>query len=91
MCHDNHIDLTRWVRDNMAPNFADDFLKSILLNENVSISVKMSLKFVPNESNWQDTNIGSDNGLTPARPQAIIGTNDDYSTDTYMLNLASLS
>ena len=89
MCHDNHIDLTRWVRDKMAPILQTMFLKSIFLNENVSISVKISLKFVPNESNWQDTNIGSDNGLTPSRPQAIIGTNDDYSTDTYMLKLQS--
>ena len=32
----------------MAANFPDDIFKCIFLNENVLISLKISLKFVPN-------------------------------------------
>ena len=43
------------------------------------------------ESNWQYSNIGSDNGLAPTRRQAIIWTNDDKFTDAYMRRSASMS
>ena len=36
----------------MADTFADDILKRILLNENVTISIKISLKFV--SRGWND-------------------------------------
>ena len=49
-------------------HFADDTFKRIFLNTNVTISIKISLKFVPS--------IGSDNGLAPSRRQTIIWTND---------------
>ena len=35
----------------MADTFADDFFKHIFLNENVRISIQISLKFVPRGSN----------------------------------------
>ena len=35
--------------------------------------------------------IGSDNGLVPARWQAIVWTNDGYFTDAYMRHSASMS
>ena len=35
--------------------------------------------------------IGLDNGLAPTRRQAIILTNDDYFTDAYMRQSASMS
>ena len=35
--------------------------------------------------------IGSDNGLAPARRQAIIWTNDDKFTDAYLRHSASMS
>ena len=39
--------------------------------------LKIALKFVRRGSNQQYSSIGSDNGLAPARRQAIIWTNDD--------------
>ena len=48
-----------------------------IFNENIWISIKISLKFVSKcPSNWQYSSIGSDNGLAPARRQAIIWDND---------------
>ena len=41
-------------------------------------------------SDWQYSNIGSDNGLAPSRWQAIIWTNDGYITDPYMRHSASM-
>ena len=35
--------------------------------------------------------IGSENGLVPARRQAIILTNDGYLADTFMCHSASMS
>ena len=55
--------------------FPDDILKWIFFNENVLISIEISLKFVL-RVNWQYSGIGSDNGLAPFRRQAIIWTND---------------
>ena len=54
-------------------HFADDTFKRIFLNDNVIISIKISLNFVSND---QYSSIGSDNGLAPARRQAIIWTHD---------------
>ena len=41
------VTLTHWHRDKNGRRFADDIFKSILLKENVSIAIKISLKFVP--------------------------------------------
>ena len=50
-------------------NFADDIFKCIFLNENAWISIKISLRFVPQ---------GPINNIpAPGRRQAIIWTNDD--------------
>ena len=46
------------------------------MNENVSISIKISLKFVPKGPINNYYGIGSDNGLAPFRRQAVIWTND---------------
>ena len=51
----------------------EDIFKWILLNENVRISINISLKFAPY---GPIDSIGSDNGLAPSRWQAIIWTND---------------
>ena len=59
------------IRDELN-NFADDVFKYIFLDENVWISTKISLKFVP-EGPINDI---PDNGLAPTRRQAIIWTND---------------
>ena len=40
------LSLTHWGRAN-GRRFADDTFKRIFLNENVRISIKISLKFVP--------------------------------------------
>ena len=63
--------------------------KCVFLNENEWISLKISLKFVP--KGQQYSIIGSDNGLAPARRQAIIWTNVGYITDGYMRHSASMS
>ena len=39
--------LTHWGRDKNGRLFADDTFERIFLNENIRISIKMSLKFVP--------------------------------------------
>ena len=54
-------------------SFADDIIKCIFLNENVLMSLKISLKFV----SQVPIDIGSDNALAPTRRQAIIWINDD--------------
>ena len=52
--HQHHgnstVCLTHWGRDKMAAIFADDMFKCIFLNENVWISIEISLKFVPKGS-----------------------------------------
>ena len=71
-------------------HFTDTIFKCIFLNENVWIWLKISLQFVRLKFNgilrkfdftegWnqQYSSIGSNNGLAPARQQAIIRTNDD--------------
>ena len=62
-------------------HFADDIFKCIFLNENVWISIKISLKFVPK---------GPINNI-PALVQAITWTNDGYFTDAYLRHSASMS
>ena len=57
--------------------FADNTFKRILVNENVIISTKISLKFVPK---GLINNIPS---LVQTRRQAIIWTDDGYFTDAY--------
>ena len=42
-------------------------------------------------SNKQYTSIGSDNGLSPGRRQAIIRTNEGKFTDVFMRHSASMS
>ena len=61
----------------MAAILLTIFYKRIFLNENVWISIKISLKFV-SKGPLQLTifHIGSDNGLAPTRRQAIIWNND---------------
>ena len=58
-------------------HFPEDNFKCISVNENVSILIKLSLKFVPKgpiHNNFPA--LISDNGLAPTRRQAIISTND---------------
>ena len=57
----------------MAAILADDIFKCIFLTENDRISMKISLKFVP-QSPMDNKPAG--NGLSPVRWQAIIWTND---------------
>ena len=67
--------------------FADDTFKRIFLNENVRISIKISLKFVPKGPSNNNPALVR----IMARRQAIIWTNDGYLTDAYMRHLASMS
>ena len=45
-----HRHLTHLPLDKMAASLADDIFKHIFLNENVTISIQISQKFVPNGS-----------------------------------------
>ena len=54
--------LTYWGRDRMAAVFPDDIFKCILLNENIWIPVKISLKFVPKGQ----LNISSEDDVSPS-------------------------
>ena len=67
--------LTHRGRDKVA---ADTrwHLKCIFVTENIQISIKISLKFVPRVQ-FQYSSIGSDNGLAPAWWQAIIWNHDE--------------
>ena len=67
--------------------FAEDISKCILLNENVWISIKISLKFVP----LFPINDISALIQIMARWQAIIWTNDGYITDAYICHSASMN
>ena len=57
-------------------HFADDIFKRIFFNENVWISIKISLEFVPKGPINNIPTLGSGNGLAPNRRQAIIWTKD---------------
>ena len=59
----------------MVATFADNIFKCIFLNKKIWISIKISLKFYPQGSNWQYDSIGSDDGLGSNRRQAIVWTN----------------
>ena len=59
-------------------HFAYDIFKWIFLNENLWISIKISLKFVAKGP------INNNNGLVPIRRQAIIWTNDGLLTDRHI-------
>ena len=52
---------------------------------------RLFIEFCSQGSNYQYSSIGSDNGLAPARRQAIIWTNDGLFTDAYMRHSASMS
>ena len=64
-------------------HFLDDIFKGIFLNENVWISIKILLNFVP-KGPINNSIIGSHIALAPARWQAIVWTNDGKFTDAYM-------
>ena len=51
------------------------FPKWIFSNKNVSISIKISLKFVPTGPINNVPAFGSENTLAPARPQAFVWNN----------------
>ena len=44
---DNSTLLTHWGRDKMAATLADATFKCKYVNENILVSIKISLKFVP--------------------------------------------
>ena len=73
-------------RQNGRP-FTDDSFKNIFLKENVWISIRISLKFVPT---GPINNIQSLVQIV-ARRRAIIWTNDGQITDGYMRLSASVS
>ena len=75
------VALAHWGRANMAAISQTTLSNAFSWKENVIISIKISLKFVPKGPINNILSIGSDNGLAPARRQAIIWTNDGKFTD----------
>ena len=70
-------------------HFPDDIFKCIFLNENIWISIEISLKFVPK---GQINNIPAlVQMMSPDWRQAIIWTNDEHFIDAYMRHSASMS
>ena len=61
----NRINWTKW------PTSRRRHFKCILVNENLCILIKISVKFFFQDSDWQQSSIGLDNGLAPNRRQAI--------------------
>ena len=59
-------------------HFVDDILEVIFLNVNFSKPIKISLTFDPESPIDNKVSIGSDNGLSPDRQQAIVRTNDGH-------------
>ena len=59
------------------------------LNENIWISIRIFIQFII-KGPINNSSISSDSGLVPTRRQAIIWTNDDYFTDTFMHHSASM-
>ena len=57
-------------------HIADNIFKRTLFNENLWISIKISLKFVHKGPNEQYFSIASDNCCASVRRHAIIWTND---------------
>ena len=68
----------------MATKFADHIFKWIFLNENVWISIKISLKFVPRGPVNNIPALVQIMAWRRPRRQAIIGNNDGKFTDAYM-------
>ena len=62
-------------------HFTDDIFKCSFLNENVLISIKISLKFIPKGPH---NNIWALVQIRPGPRQAIIWNTDDYFSDVYM-------
>ena len=73
----------------MRPRQMAAIFQTTFLNENVLISIKISLKFVPK---GQINNIPAlvQIGLAPTRRQAIVWTKDGKFTDAYMRHSASM-
>ena len=63
--------------------FPDDIFKYIFLNENIWISIEISLKFVLKGPINNISALVQIMARRPARGQAIIWTNDDKFTDAY--------
>ena len=83
-------DLTHWGRDKMAITLAD-ICKCNFINENILISIKNSLNFVPegpidNKSTWGQVMVWHQIGDKPL-PEPMMTQFDD----AYMRHLASMS
>ena len=80
--------LGAFTRPQNGHHFADDTFKCILLNENVGISIKISLKFVPM---GPINNIAALVQVMAWRRPAINWTNGGSITDAYIRHSASMS
>ena len=82
--------LTHWGRDKWPPFFRRHFQMDFLEWKCVDFDYDFT-EVCSNGTNLQYTSIGLDNGLAPARRQAIIWTNGGKFSDAYMRHPASMS
>ena len=82
------VNLTHWGRDKMV-DFPNDFSKTFSWMKMCKFRLRFHWSLFPmvQLTIFQP---GSDNGLAPARRQAIIWTNDGKFTDAYMRHSASM-
>ena len=81
---------TRWGWDKMAAIFQTTFSNAFSWMKTNEFRLRFHWSLFVG-SNQQYSSIGSDNGLAPARRQAIIWSNDGKFTDAYMRHSASTS
>ena len=82
--------LTHWGRGKMAAIFQTAYSNAFSLIKCINFDWYFT-EVCSQGSSSQYSSIGSDNGLAPARRQAIIWTNDGLFTDAYMRHSASMS
>ena len=75
--------LTHWSQYKIATNFLMTFSNAFSWMKIYEFRLRFHWRLFP-RSNKQYSSIGSDFGLSPARQQAIIWTNDGQFTDTYV-------
>ena len=76
--HHHITDCPYWLRPRQnGRHFPHDIFKSILLDENIWISITISLRVLSNSSVNIISALVQTNGLVPTRRQPIIWTNDD--------------
>ena len=82
--------LSHWGRDRNGCQFADNILKCLFLNKKVWVSIKISLKCIPNGSTGNISALVQIMAWHRTGDKPLSGTMMTQLTDTYMLLPASM-